>query len=86
MKVTVSTAVSADGYLDDRSPDRLLREITSDGQPVLSGTVEHLDVAPQTTAAVTLGYKPEQVYALGGELLLTVRYQLRERQGLLDAL
>ena len=35
---------------------------------------------------MTLGYKPEQVYALGGELLLTVRYQLRERQGLLDAL
>ena len=24
MKVTVSTAVSADGYLDDRSPDRLI--------------------------------------------------------------
>ena len=43
-------------------------------------------MAPQPTAAVTLGYKPEQVYALGGELLLTVRYQLRERQGLLDAL
>ena len=41
---------------------------------MLSGAVEHLDVAPQTTAAVTLGYKPEQVYALGGELLLTVRY------------
>ena len=70
----------------DLSPYRLLWEITSDGQPVLSGTVERLDVAPQTTAAVTLGYKPEQVYALGGELLLTVRYQLRERQGLLDAL
>ena len=75
-----------ENFFTDLSPYRLLWEITSDGQPVLSGAVEHLDVAPQTTAAVTLGYKPEQVYALGGELLLTVRYQLRERQGLLDAL
>ena len=75
-----------ENFFTDLSPYRLLWEITSDGQPVLSGTVERLDVAPQTTAAVTLGYKPEQVYALGGELLLTVRYQLRERQGLLDAL
>ena len=75
-----------ENFFTDLSPYRLLWEIASDGQPVLSGTVERLDVAPQTTAAVTLGYKPEQVYALGGELLLTVRYQLRERQGLLDAL
>ena len=75
-----------ENFFTDLSPYRLLWEITSDGQPVLSGTVERLDVAPQTTATVTLGYKPEQVYALGGELLLTVRYQLRERQGLLDAL
>ena len=75
-----------ENFFTDLSPYRLLWEITSDGQPVLSGTVERLDVAPQPTAAVTLGYKPEQVYALGGELLLTVRYQLRERQGLLDAL
>ena len=75
-----------ENFFTDLSPYRLLWEITSDGQPVLSGTVERLDVAPQATAAVTLGYKPEQVYALGGELLLTVRYQLRERQGLLDAL
>ena len=53
---------------------------------VLSGAVERLDVAPQATAAVTLGYEPEQVEALDGEVLLTVHYQLRERQGLLDAL
>ena len=75
-----------ENFFTDLSPYRLLWEITSDGRPVLSGAVERLDVAPQATAAVTLGYKPEQVYALGGELLLTVRYQLRERQGLLDAL
>ena len=75
-----------ENFFTDLSPYRLLWEIASDGQPVLSGAVERLDVAPQATAAVTLGYKPEQVYALGGELLLTVRYQLRERQGLLDAL
>ena len=75
-----------ENFFTDLSPYRLLWEITSDGQPVLSGTVERLDVAPQTTAAVTLGYKPEQVEALDGEVLLTVRYQLRERQGLLDAL
>ena len=75
-----------ENFFTDLSPYRLLWEITSDGRPMLSGIVEHLDIAPQATAAVTLGYKPEQVYALGGELLLTVRYQLREQQGLLDAL
>ena len=75
-----------ENFFTDLSPYRLLWEITSDGRPVLSGAVERLDVAPQATAAVTLGYKPEQVEALDGEVLLTVRYQLRERQGLLDAL
>ena len=30
MKVTVSTAVSADGYLDDRSPDRLILSTPED--------------------------------------------------------
>ena len=78
--------VCNENFFTDLSPYRLLWEITADGRPVLSGAVERLNVAPQATAAVTLGYKPEQVYALGGELLLTVRYQLRERQGLLDAL
>jgi len=75
-----------ENFFTDLSPYRLLWEITSDGRPVLSGAVERLDVAPQATAAVTLGYEPEQVEALDGEVLLTVLYQLRERQGLLDAL
>ncbi len=75
-----------ENFFTDLSPYRLLWEITADGRPVLSGVIEHLDVAPQATATVTLGYKPEQIGALGGELLLTVRYQLRERQGLLNAL
>ena len=30
MKVIVSTAVSADGYLDDRSPDRLILSTPED--------------------------------------------------------
>ena len=35
-----------ENFFTDLSPYRLLWEITSDGQPVLSGTVERLDVAP----------------------------------------
>ena len=38
-------------------------QITSDGQPVLSGTVERLDVAPQTTAAATTVPKAETTAA-----------------------
>ena len=75
-----------ENFFTDLAPYRLLWEITSDGRPVLSGAVEHLDIAPQATAAVTLGYNAEQLRGFGGELLLTVRYRLRERQGLLDAL
>ena len=78
--------VCNENFFTDLSPYRLRWEITSDGRPVLSGVIERLDVAPQATAAVTLGYKPEQLRGLGGELLLTVRYQLREWLGLLDAL
>jgi len=75
-----------ENFFTDLSPYRLLWEITAEGRPVLSGTVEHLDIAPQSTAAVALGYDVEQLRGFDGELLLTVRYQLRERQGLLDAL
>lgn len=47
--------------------------------PVLSSVSSSTSTyrSTQATASVTLGYKPEQVYALG-ELLLTVR-QLREQ-------
>ncbi len=78
--------VCNENFFTDLSSYRLLWEIAADGRSVLSGTVERLDVAPQATAAVTLGYRPEQLREFGGELLLTVRYRLRERQGLLDAL
>lgn len=74
-----------ENFFTDLTPYRLEWCITADGIPALSGTVEHLDVAPQTTAPVRPGYTSEQLDALDGELLLDVRYVLRERQGLLDA-
>lgn len=57
-------------------------DITSDGRKVLCGTVRKLDIAPQKSARVDLGYDIE---GLGGELMLNVRYLLRKAVPLLEA-
>ena len=78
-------AVYNENFFTDLSPYRLVWEISADGRPAWSGTIERLDVAPRDTVLLTLGYNPAQIQTLEGEVLLTVRYLLRERQELLDA-
>lgn len=75
-----------ENFFTDLTPYRMVWEVTSNGLPVLSGLVERLSVAPRATSAVSLGYTSGQIAALGGEVLLTVRCQLREQHGLLPAL
>lgn len=65
--------------------------VERDGVPVLSGvSPDVLDIAPQSTKTVSLGYGADDVViACGGsidrDVYLTVRYKLRNADGLLPA-
>ena len=71
-----------ENFFKDLSRYRLLWALEADGMPVRTCVVEKLDVAPQATAAMDLGIGalPE-----GKVVTLTVRYQLKEADGLLPA-
>lgn len=56
--------------------------VLRDGDPVRSGIVADLRVAPQQTAAVVLPLDPETLPA-DGELLLNVEYRLKDAEPLL---
>ncbi len=71
-----------ENFFTDLSGVRLVWALEAYGQPVRTGVVEKLDVAPQATKDVDLGIGklPE-----GGVITLTVRYQLKEAAPLLPA-
>lgn len=65
---------------------RLEWSIEADGRNVLCGAVESLDIAPQQTRTVALGYTAQQFDAIDGEeIFLTVTYRLKHACGLLEA-
>lgn len=71
-------------FFSDLSNCYLQWELLCDGEPVRSGVVPELEVAPQQRATFALPYTeadlPER-----GELLLTVRYKLKNAEQLLPA-
>lgn len=74
-----------ENFFIDLSRYALDWEITSDGRPVLNGTVRDIKVAPQGTARVSLGYDESELAGLGGDLYLNVRYVLKATDGILAA-
>ena len=64
---------------------RLVWSISANGKAVMSGTIEKLDVAPQQTKEVQLGYTAECLKKLEGEIILTVSFVLKKAQPLLAA-
>ena len=72
-----------ENFFTDLSRYRLVWTLEADGEPFRTGTVEKLDVAPQTTKTIDLGIgsRPE----VGRVVTLTVRYQLKEAEPLLPA-
>ncbi|MCD8313932.1 MAG: DUF4981 domain-containing protein, partial [Bacteroidales bacterium] len=58
--------------------------ILADGHAVAKGTVNDLDVAPQGTTTVDLGYDASKL-PQGKELLLNVEYRLKRAEPLLEA-
>ena len=74
--------VQNENFFTDLSRYRLLWSLEADGNPVRTGIVERLEVAPQETRPLDLliGDLPE-----GDVVTLTVRYQLKEAAPLLPA-
>lgn len=59
-------------------------QLVADGEPVLQGVVPSLEVGPQQTVQVNLGYT-EQDVPRQGEVLLNVAYRLKKAGALLPA-
>lgn len=71
-----------ENFFIDLSNYRMEWELVSEGVSVAQGVVNDLDVAPQQRKTITLGYTlPEGT----GEVLLNVRYLLKQADGLLPA-
>ena len=63
---------------------RLEWELSENGAVKLSGTVDELNVPAQMRTTIKLGYKERDILALQGEVILTVRYTLKEKEPLLE--
>lgn len=81
-----------ENFFTDLSRYCLSWSVECDGEPVLGGyAASSLDIAPQTTRTVSLGYDAgELTEACGGSLegkdvYLTVRYTLRKKDGVLPS-
>lgn len=77
-------SVYNENFFIDLSRYSLRWEVTSMGAPVLAGTVSDLDVAPQQTAVVDLGYDLSTLSCRGDEYL-NLYYTLKRQDGILDA-
>ena len=75
-----------ENFFIDLSKYRLEWTLLADGKRVASGIVENLNVAPQQTAEIQLGYTAADIEALGAEeVLLNVSYRLKKQDDLLEA-
>ena len=82
-------------FFKDLSAFRLDWVLEKEGKAILSGCIPTLDVQPQDTAVISLGYGPEDIATAAGpcaneikfvkDLYLTVRYSLKKEEGILPA-
>ncbi len=70
-------------FFKDLSQYRMLWNITVDGEAVSSGIVENLNVAPQNTETVDLGFK--SIPQADADIFLNVSYVLKTADGVLPA-
>ncbi len=71
-----------ENFFTDLSDYYMEWQVLSDGEPVLSGVVGELNVGPQETKEVVLGY---QLPRTSRELLLNVAYKLKRSKQLIPA-
>ncbi len=76
-------SVYNENFFEPLSKYRLAWSVTRDGVQVLEGSVENLGIAPQSSEEIVLGYSLEGLSE--GELMLTLRYLLKEDDMLLAA-
>ena len=79
-------------FFKDLSEFRMDWVIEKEGKAILSGCIPTLDVQPQESAFICLGYGPEDIATAAGcrhdrvqDLYLTVRYSLKKADGILPA-
>lgn len=71
-----------ENFFRDLSNYRLVWNLTQDGKVVQEGSIENLNIAPQETKTITIeGLNTEKLY---GELLLNVKYVLKEAEPLME--
>ena len=85
-------SVYNENFFIDLSRYILEWDVEVEGRKVLSGVVPSLDVAPQDTEVVSLGFTGEDVacaagveYLIGFDVYLNVRYVLKHADGILPA-
>ncbi len=75
-------------FFTDLKPYALEWELMCNGKPFKRGRIENLDIKPQERKQISLGYSQKDLFDfpfMGNEVLLNVRYVLKESQPLLDA-
>ena len=77
-------SVFNENFFRDLSAYRLEWQLLADGETMQTGYVENLDVEPQQTAEVTLGYDYGKVCACK-EWMLNIRFNLKQAETLLPA-
>jgi beta-galactosidase len=85
-------SVYNENFFIDLSRYMMYWDVQVDGRKVLSGIVGNLDVQPQQTKTVSLGYDAEDIKEAAGmdnladaDVYLNVKYVLKKQDGLLDA-
>lgn len=81
-KATVS--VYNENFFRDLSAYRLDWELLADGEPMQQGTVDRLEIAPQSSAEVSLGYDPASLCP-GKEWMLNIYFRLKKAEDPLPA-
>ncbi len=71
-----------ENFFRDLSAYRLMWNLTQDGKTVQSGSIDNLDIAPQQTK--TLKLEGLDIKNLEGELLLNVKFVLKQAEPLMD--
>ena len=79
-------SVFNENFFIDLSKYRMVWSVLADGRSVMTGVVENIDVAPQASVEVKLGYSSADIDALqADEVILDVSYRLKKSDALLDA-
>ncbi len=79
-------ALYNENFFTDLSKYRLDWSVVADGKVLFGGRVEDLNVAPQATAELSLGYSAKDIDAIeADEILLNLSYTLKNSDALLPA-